>query len=110
MNLFPRNYTVDVENGRTVVYFRWAVPGCSIRGVWIVAKYLSWKLNAAIRSKVQTPFESQFVLAIGHVDISIYQEDGEGIDVRVISEDGEATVLRIIRALDESIFFRHRLT
>src|SRR5690606_41280985 len=22
MNLFPRNYTVDVENGRTVVYFR----------------------------------------------------------------------------------------
>ena len=110
MNIYPRVYSIDKRGSGSVINFQWSAPGYSTWGLWCIAKFLSHKLDVKIINKVQSPFESQYVLSLDDAEISVYQEDGEGIDILSINEGGEEQIQKIIGVLNASFLFNLQST
>ena len=110
MNIYPRKYTIEERDDGSIINFEWSVPGFSNLGIWCIAKYISLKTGAKKTNNIRSPFESQIVLSLDGIEISIYQEDQLGIDVMSLTKGTEAQFKKVIGLFNDSSFFKQQCT
>ena len=110
MNIYPRKFTIEERDDGSVINFEWSVPGFSTWGIWCIAKYISLKTGAVKTNNIRSPFESQIVLSLDGIEISIYQEDQLGIDVMSLTKGTEAQFKKVTGLFNGSSLFKQQCT